>query len=471
MAPLGDDPARADLADPGPSGGEAPHSADLIAGTPSSNVGSPGASRVALQPIRDRRLVAYIVLGAIGVVLTVATGNTTIGAITAMYAVVTMYGLRRTGPMVLDASFAVHTPQIIEGDHAEVTVRLQHDPALQVTPIPEVPLHVAEQFTVTKTERSRGVVELQLQREFPHFGNQRIGRVTVSGTLSGSMLNWRGPVVDLGDVRVLPHADRLNELLSPRASQISAGVHPSPSRAGDGVEFSEIREYLPGDRLRDINWKVTARRGEPYVTRRVPERGGNVFIAIDGLRHDFLRRDDMEFLLIERAGQAAWALIRNHMANQDRVGLVIRSSQRQIVLSPRGGTRAQYALMEALLELTTDRSARESASFDPRSIPPGSLAFALTPLLRLDSSLPIAALAANGRTVGALAIASADLLDDSDPTDRELRRLLMMMFDAQLAFLRRSNIPTVVWQPAQDIDRAVRRLSEMASRRNRRGAA
>src|SRR5205823_10009849 len=50
---------------------------------------------------------------------------------------------------------------------------------------------------------------------------------------------------------------------------------------GRGIEFSEVREYQPGDDIRTIDWNVTARLGDPYIKKFVEERELNVVLAVD----------------------------------------------------------------------------------------------------------------------------------------------------------------------------------------------
>src|SRR5260221_13993681 len=50
---------------------------------------------------------------------------------------------------------------------------------------------------------------------------------------------------------------------------------------GRGVEFEEVRHYVPGDEVRDIDWNVSARFGEPYVKRFVEERELSVTLVVD----------------------------------------------------------------------------------------------------------------------------------------------------------------------------------------------
>jgi uncharacterized protein (DUF58 family) len=59
-----------------------------------------------------------------------------------------------------------------------------------------------------------------------------------------------------------------------------AGEYHSIFR-GQGMEFDEVRPYLPGDELRSIDWNVTARMGQPYVKKYVEERELTVLLAVD----------------------------------------------------------------------------------------------------------------------------------------------------------------------------------------------
>ena len=50
---------------------------------------------------------------------------------------------------------------------------------------------------------------------------------------------------------------------------------------GRGMQFDEVREYIPGDDIRTIDWNVTARTGKPYIKRFVEEREMTVIFAVD----------------------------------------------------------------------------------------------------------------------------------------------------------------------------------------------
>ena len=88
---------------------------------------------------------------------------------------------------------------------------------------------------------------------------------------------------------------------------------------GRGMEFDEVRQYIPGDDVRTIDWNVTARTGEPYVKSYVEERELTVMLAVDVSRsgdfgtRNWFKRD----LSVELAAVMSIAAT----TNNDKVGL------------------------------------------------------------------------------------------------------------------------------------------------------
>ena len=81
-------------------------------------------------------------------------------------------------------------------------------------------------------------------------------------------------------VRVYPAEGQLAAMLAPRSTGRSLGTHLATAR-GEGCEFAEVRPYRPGDRPRALNWRVSARRGEPWVTERHPELATDLVVLLD----------------------------------------------------------------------------------------------------------------------------------------------------------------------------------------------
>jgi uncharacterized protein (DUF58 family) len=116
---------------------------------------------------------------------------------------------------------------------------------------------------------------------------------------------------------------------------------------GQGMEFSEVREYQPGDEVRSIDWNVTARMRKPYVKRYIEERELTVMLVVDlsGSERFGTRKRFKSELASELAAVLAMSAIRNN----DRVGAVLFTDRIEHVVPPRKGRRHALRLMRDLL--------------------------------------------------------------------------------------------------------------------------
>ena len=126
-----------------------------------------------------------------------------------------------------------------------------------------------------------------------------------------------------------------------------AGEYVSVFR-GRGMEFDEVREYVPGDDIRTIDWNVTARVGSPHVKRFVEERELTVVILVDASssgRFGSLKRQKYE-VAIEISAMLAFSAIRN----KDKVGLMIFTDQVEKFIPPKKGRRHVLRLIRELIQ-------------------------------------------------------------------------------------------------------------------------
>ncbi len=116
---------------------------------------------------------------------------------------------------------------------------------------------------------------------------------------------------------------------------------------GRGMDFEELREYVPGDEVRDIDWNVTNRMGRPFVKRFREERELGVVLAIDvsaSSRFGSLLRTKREF-----AAEIAGTLAMSASRNSDKVALLLFSDQVELFLPPRKGRRHLLRLIREML--------------------------------------------------------------------------------------------------------------------------
>src|SRR5882672_9859743 len=124
---------------------------------------------------------------------------------------------------------------------------------------------------------------------------------------------------------------------------------------GMGVEFAEVREYVPGDEVRSIDWNVTARMGHPYVKKFVAEREMTVMLMVDGsasLRFGTALRWKSE-LAAEVAAVLGFSAIRN----SDKVGLCLYSDRVEKFVRPLKGRLHTLRLVRDVLEFAPERVA------------------------------------------------------------------------------------------------------------------
>ena len=134
----------------------------------------------------------------------------------------------------------------------------------------------------------------------------------------------------------LRQIQRVHLQLKRRVDSPFAGEYRSAFR-GQGMEFEEVRPYVPGDDVRHIDWNVTARTGEPYVKQFREERELTLLLVLDS--SGSLRvgsggldgRTDKRMQAARLAGALSWAAVQNG----DRVGLLRFTDEVEDFLPPR----------------------------------------------------------------------------------------------------------------------------------------
>ena len=125
-----------------------------------------------------------------------------------------------------------------------------------------------------------------------------------------------------------------------------AGAYHSVFK-GKGIEFDEVREYVPGDEIRDIDWNVTARMNKPYVKRFVEERQLTVLLLVDVSRS--LQVPGRTMTKIRMATELAALLAFGAIRNGDRVGLILFSEGEELHLRPKKGRRHGMRLIREMV--------------------------------------------------------------------------------------------------------------------------
>ena len=116
---------------------------------------------------------------------------------------------------------------------------------------------------------------------------------------------------------------------------------------GQGMEFQEVREYVPGDDIRAIDWNVTARTGSPHVKKFTEERELTVMLLVDMSASN--RFGSTAQLKRDLAAEVAAVLAFSAIANHDRVGLILFSDRVEKHVPPaKGATHVLRVVSEIL---------------------------------------------------------------------------------------------------------------------------
>ena len=152
--------------------------------------------------------------------------------------------------------------------------------------------------------------------------------------------------VSLPHLRQLEGAARGLSFLPKQAStSVLNGRHASRLR-GRGLNFEEMRDYLPGDDIRSIDWKATARTGSPHVRVFTEERDRPALLVVDQSMSMFFGTQ-LNMKSVTAAEAAAVAAFRV-LDVGDRVGGIVFSDDEQFEMAPKRSRQSVYALLESI---------------------------------------------------------------------------------------------------------------------------
>jgi uncharacterized protein (DUF58 family) len=165
-----------------------------------------------------------------------------------------------------------------------------------------------------------------------------------------------------------------------KAMAIMGGSHHSGFR-GHGMDFLETRRYLPGDDVRAIDWRVTARLKKTHTKVFTEERERPILILVDYSSSMFFgtRKTFKSVIAAKAAALLAWAAVEQG----DRVGGLVFSSDKSYQLRPQGGRHGVLRLLNALIQPISvsndDKSNLTNALVQLQRVThPGSLIFIIS---------------------------------------------------------------------------------------------
>jgi uncharacterized protein (DUF58 family) len=392
------------------------------------------------------KLGAYAGLAALGLLAALATRRPELVAVAAPFAVVATVGLLLVQRPDIAVEITVARDRVLEGDELDVDVGLEARVGAEVV---EVLLELPHELTVRSGDNPRVLHladaerrELTLRVGCDRWGAFRLGRVYLRTADLFGLITHETVVDRRLPLRVYPTEEQILTLLRPADTQVFSGNHVARQKA-EGIEFADLRPFVAGDRVRHVNWRASARRGELWVNEFHAERNADVIIFVDSFAE--ARRGDRSTL--DPALRAAASLAARYLRQKDRVGFVTFGGMLNWLL-PATGTAQLYRIIDAMLDtqIVLNYAWQDIEVVPRRTLPPHALVLALTPLL--DDRAAHALLDLRGRGFDLVVVEISPLPFVSPPRGdvQEVgHRLWRLRRDALRGRFERAGIPVAVW--------------------------
>jgi uncharacterized protein (DUF58 family) len=247
------------------------------------------------------------------------------------------------------------------------------------------------------------------------------------------------------DSRPVPAHLSRTMLLSRLPSRL--GEHPARA-TGEGGEFAGVREFVPGDRQRRINWPATTRRGAIHLSTFADERTQTVVVIADATADV----GDPGMSSLDLVLRGASGVMARYLANRDRVGLIMYASRLNWV-APGQGDRHFRRLLDVLMSSPGGLDKAGGLIRLPRAaLPPGALVVVLSPLLDASLVEAVRDIRERGFSVVVIDVLNSEPGDDSTKVSELTRRIWQLEQQAIRFAMMQLGVPVVHWDGESSLD-------------------
>ena len=402
------------------------------------------------------KLGAYAGLGALGLLASLVLARPEFVAIAAPFLLVLFAGLAFTGEPDFLVSLEIDRERAVEGDEIGVTIELE---ARQ--PIERLELHIplpdgleivdgASPLTLRLGLVEERTIELKLRCK--RWGAYVIGDLLLRAHDSLDLYAYEGTLDRRTPFKVYPRAEALRSLVFPLETQVFTGNQVARTK-GEGIEFADLRQYEPGDALRRINWRASARRTELWVNEEHPERNTDVIVFLD----TFVEARHEETSTLDEAVRAAATIADRYLERKDRVGLVSFGGYLNWLL-PSSGLVQLYRIVDSLLdtEIILSYAWKDVSVIPARTLPPKALILAVSPLLDERAVTTLIDLRARGFDLAVIEVSPIPFASAAKGEREELAwRLWGLQREALRGRYERVGVPVVEWQRGVPLEAAL----------------
>jgi uncharacterized protein (DUF58 family) len=404
-----------------------------------------------------------IVLAGVGALLAALGRRPDLLVIVAPLAVAAVWGQLTRPREPARATARLASTTLREGEVVGLAVTVEPVPAdvQGVVTVARVPLVDRQPDSgVAALEQGRALVGLRSTR----WGRRRVGTVEVCLTSGwGAFRSGPDELPDLMTTTLPVPATFEANAPTPHPRGI-VGLNRS-NRPGSGSEFSTIRPFQPGDRLRRISWPVSLRTGALHVTSTYGDEDAHVVLLVDAFS-DLGPREGIDGrpTSLDVTVRAAGAISEHFLRSNDRLTLRTFGSAEVPTLGTGSGTRHLRRVLDTLALITPATERRDSGERALRGVDPTALCLVLSPLI--DQSMVDLAhtLAARGRTIVIVDTFPDHLVGSDGNTYESLAwRMRLLTREAQVVSLRLRGVPVVPWVGPRSLDHVLRDISRRAA--------
>jgi uncharacterized protein (DUF58 family) len=402
------------------------------------------------------RVEGYAILAAAGLVTALVLRRAELAVAAAPFALALVLGLRLARDPDVQVAFELESVRTIEGE--SVATRMHITAAIPVDRL-ELLLELPQGVELTDGENPAALRlspgeerTLDLELRCLRWGVYEIGDIGVRARDALRMIVWERRFRLERPLKAYPTPDALRRVLAPLQTQALTGSDVSRSK-GDGIEYADLREYAPGDRLRAINWRASARRNVLVVSERHPERNTDVVLFLDSF-YDLQNRSRST---LADAVRATATLATAYLERRDRVGLVSFGGTLRW-LQPGLGLNQRYRIVETLLETDVEPTYtwRNVDVIPGRTLPSNALVLGLTPLVDARFVGALQDLRARGYDVVALEVDPVGVVEPGpSEAERIAYRLWLLERETMRQRLARLGIPVARWDDEKPLEVAV----------------
>lgn len=421
-----------------------------------------------MRAARSPKVVFYAAGAGALLLLAVVAGRPALIALAAPLLGGAALTARASGPPALAGSATLSSHRAVVGDPIDLDVSIESSPGLgwvTVTPVlsddlalTDGPAALVARVDGSDTAHVRFRLKCERWGAFRAVGVEVVGHDRIGSWSSTTTLTTTGVL------RVHPTTARLRRLVPARRTGASGGSHVS-RQLGQGLEYAEVRPYVPGDALRSINWRATARRGDLWVTERHPERASDIVVFLDTFGPPGPSRDETLGLAVE----AVTVLAERHLATSDRVGLVDLGGVLRW-LSPAIGARQLHQITEMLLasEIVETFAEKGADVLPTHAFPTGAVVLAFTPLGDRRTVATLLDLRSRGFDVAIIECRSSEPPPSPrDHTARLAARLWTLEGEAVRDQFRHLGVVVVPWNRPQALEPVIDQVVELRRRPQR----